>query len=148
MTNGICFEHIEIGDMVPAFERHTDLMNWNRFAAVNDEFVYIHMDDDAARAAGQKGVFGMGNLRWAYVMNMLREWIGDEGEIRQLSMQYRAINYKHDDLAAIAVVTDKRIDDQGAHLVVLDVDVLNQNGDRTSPGRAVVAVQARVADAG
>ena len=59
-------------------------MNWNRYAAVNDEFVYIHMDDDAGRAAlNEQGAFGMGNLRYAYLVNALQDWIGDEATIRE-----------------------------------------------------------------
>ena len=52
MAHNIYFEDIEVGQQVPAFERETDFMNWNRYAAVNDEFVYLHMDDAVAKAAG------------------------------------------------------------------------------------------------
>ena len=84
MAYNVYFEDVEVGQEVPAFERETDFMNWNRYAAVNDEFVYLHMDDAVARAAGQGEAFGMGNLRWAYVMNALQDWIGDEAEVRDL----------------------------------------------------------------
>ena len=40
------------GQEQPRFERRTDFANWNRYAAVNEEFVAIHMDDEAGRAAG------------------------------------------------------------------------------------------------
>ena len=41
-------------------------MTWNRYAAVNDKFVYIHMDDEAGGSAlNEQGAFGMGNLRYA-----------------------------------------------------------------------------------
>ena len=108
MANNVYFEDVEIGQEIPAFERETDFMNWNRYAAVNEEFVYVHMDDEAGQAAGQGAAFGMGNLRWAYVLNALRDWAGDEAEIRELSLQFRAINHKHDQLRTSAVVTDKK----------------------------------------
>ena len=73
------WDDVEEDQEVPEFSRETDLMNWNRFAAVNDEFLYIHMDDGAAQKANQPGVFGMGNVRWAYMHNMLGRWIGDSG---------------------------------------------------------------------
>jgi hypothetical protein len=41
----------KVGDELPPFVRTTGFDNWNRYAAVNDEFVPIHMDDDAGRAA-------------------------------------------------------------------------------------------------
>ena len=142
MANNVYFEDVEIGQEIPAFERETDFMNWNRYAAVNEEFVYVHMDDEAGQAAGQGAAFGMGNLRWAYVLNALRDWAGDEAEIRELSLQFRAINHKHDVLRTSAVVTDKK-QENGENLVMLDVDVLNQKDDKTAPGRAIVVLPSR-----
>ena len=104
MAINVYFEDVEVGQEIPAFVRQTDLMHWNRFAAVNDEFIPIHMDDEAGRAAGQAGAFGMGNLRWSYLLNALREWAGDEADIRELGVQFRAINNKHDVLTTRAVV--------------------------------------------
>jgi len=138
----VYYEDVELGQEVPAFVRETDFMNWNRYAAVNEEFVYIHMDDEAGKAAGQGAAFGMGNLRWAYVLNALRAWIGDEAEVRELSLQFRAVNHKHDVLRTSAVVTEKKREN-GENLVVLEVNVLNQKDEKTAPGRAVVALPSR-----
>ena len=136
------YEDVQIGDEVPPFQRETDFMNWNRFAAVNDEFVYIHMDDEVGKAAGQGAAFGMGNLRYAYVLNALRDWIGDEAEIREIAMQFRAINHKHDVLTTQCRVADKRIE-EGEARVYLDVDVHNQEGQSTAPGKAIVVLPQR-----
>ena len=142
MAYNVYYEDVEIGQEIPAFVRETDFMNWNRYAAVNEEFVYIHMDDEAGKAAGQGAAFGMGNLRWAYVLNALRAWIGDEAEVRELSLQFRAVNHKHDVLRTTGVVTEKK-QENGENLVVLEVNVLNQKDEKTAPGRAVVALPAR-----
>jgi acyl dehydratase len=142
MAYNVYYEDVEIGQEIPAFVRETDFMNWNRYAAVNEEFVYIHMDDEAGKAAGQGAAFGMGNLRWAYVLNALRAWIGDEAEVRELSLQFRAVNHKHDVLRTSAVVTEKKQED-GENLVVLEVNVLNQKDEKTAPGRAVVWLPSR-----
>ncbi len=142
MTNNVYFEDVQIGQEIPAFERETDFMSWNRYAAVNDEFVYIHMDDEAGAAAGQGAAFGMGNLRWAYVLNALRNWAGDEAEIRELGLQFRAINRKHDVLRTTGVVTDKK-QENGENLVMLDINVLNQKDEKTAPGHAVVVLPSR-----
>ena len=84
----------------------------------------------------------MGNLRWAYVINSLQEWIGDEAEIRELSMQFRAINHKNDVLTTRCVVSGKSTAD-GEHLVTLDINVINQDGAATAPGTAVVVLPSR-----
>ena len=91
MAYHVYFEDVEVGDSVPDWSRTTDFMHWNRYAAVNDEFVYIHMDDDAGRrGANEQGAFGMGNLRFAYLINMLRDWAGDEVEVRELALAVSA----------------------------------------------------------
>ena len=67
------FEDVAVGDELPTWSRETGLVHWNRFAAVNDEFYDVHMDDGAARAAeNPQGAFGMGMLRFSYLHNLLR----------------------------------------------------------------------------
>ena len=137
------FEDVQIGDEVPALQRETDFMHWNRYAAVNDEFVPFHMDDEAGRKAGNKeGAFGMGNLRYAYLANALRDWIGDEADIREIGCQYRAINQKHDTLTVVGKVVEKQVVD-GENRVKLTTNVMNQAGQATCPGHAVVALPNR-----
>jgi acyl dehydratase len=76
------------------------------------------------------------------VLNALRAWIGDEAEVRELSLQFRAVNHKHDVLRTSGVVTEKK-QENGENLVVLEVNVLNQKDEKTAPGRAVVALPSR-----
>jgi len=143
MTVNVYFEDVEVGQQITPWGRKTDFMNWNRYAAVNDEFVYFHMDDEAGRVAkNEQGAFGMGNLRFTYLLNMLRDWAGDEAEIRRLGCQYRAINQKNDVLTCTGTITDKKVEN-GEHLVYLEVDVMNQDGKPTTPGTAVIVLPAR-----
>ena len=55
----------------PPFVRTTGFPNWNRYAAVNDEFIDDPHERRRRAAAGQPDVFGMGNLRIAYLHNLL-----------------------------------------------------------------------------
>jgi acyl dehydratase len=140
MTVNVYFEDVNVGDDMPAWSRQTDFMHWNRYAAVNDEFVPFHMDDEAGRRAGNKeGAFGMGNLRYAYLVNALRDWIGDEAEIREIGCQYRAINQKNDVLSVVGEVVEKEVVD-GENRIKLTTNVMNQNGEATCPGHAVVVL--------
>jgi acyl dehydratase len=129
---------LTVGDTIPSFLRTTGFEEWNRYAAVNDEFVPIHMDDEAGRAAGnERGAFGMGNLRRAYLLNMLHAWAGDDAEVRRLVIRYKQINQKHDVLRAIGRIRAIDIgDDEG--VVLLDVDVVDGSGSSTTPGEATV----------
>lgn len=143
MTFSLYFEDVQIGDQLPTWSRKTDLMHWNRFAAVNDEFLPFHMDDDDGRKAGNpQGAFGMGNLRFAYMLNALRAWAGDDAEVREVRCQYRVMNQKHDTLTVVGRVLEKQITD-GEHQVRLEISVLNQNGQSTCPGEALVVLPTR-----
>ena len=51
MTVHVYFDDLNVGDAMPTWSRQTSFMEWNRYAAVNDEFVPFHMDDEAGRAA-------------------------------------------------------------------------------------------------
>ena len=140
MTLNITFDQIQIGDQLPAWSRKTDFMNWNRYAAVNDEFVYIHMDDEVGKAAlNEQGAFGMGNLRYTYMLNALRDWAGDEAIIKECGLQFRAINQKNDILTVTGKITDKQSQD-GELLIFLEMNVINQAGESTTPGHAIVAI--------
>jgi acyl dehydratase len=143
MTVNVYFDDVQVGDELPAWSRKTDFMHWNRYAAVNDEFVPFHMDDEAGRAAkNEAGAFGMGNLRYAYLANALRDWIGDEAIVREIGCQYRAINQKHDVLTVTGKVVEKGMVD-GENQVRLEVNVVNQKGEATCPGHAVVVLPSR-----
>jgi acyl dehydratase len=133
------YDEISVGDRLPEWSRTTGFMEWNRYAAVNDEFVPFHMSDEVGRRAGnEQGAFGMGNLRYAYIVNALRDWIGDEADIREVGCQYRAINQQGDTLTVTGLVTKKALEDGERH-VYLDLNVKNQDGADTCPGHAIVA---------
>jgi len=136
------YEDVQIGQEIPPLVRRTGFMEWNRFAAANEEFVMIHMDDEAGRAAMQPAAFGMGNLRYSYMHCMVLDWIGHEGKLRKLGIQYRGINLKNDLMTCTGKVTAKYVKD-GEPTVELEIGVINQRGENTAPGMAVVVLPTR-----
>jgi acyl dehydratase len=136
------FDDLEEGDNLPLFQRYTDLMNFNRFAAVNDEYVYHHMDVDIANTRGQKDVDGMGLLQFSYLHNLLRQWIGEAGDITRASVQYRANNGRGDIVSCRGRVVRKY---KQGDLNFVDVDLWteNQRAETLSPGSATVCLPGR-----
>jgi len=128
-----------IGQSLPTFARRTGFHAWNRFAAVNDEFVDIHMDDEAGRGAGYPGAFGMGNLQWAWLHCLLRQWIeASGGRIVAVSCQFRAPSLKDREVRANGLVTAVRRGEREVH-VDLDIWTEDEEGSRLAPGKATVA---------
>jgi acyl dehydratase len=131
---------VTVGTELPVFVRTTGFDNWNRYAAVNDEFVPIHMDDDAGRAQGFPGAFGMGNLMWSYLHNLVRDWMGDDGRIVSMGCSFRSPNLRGMTVEARGTVTAVR-DDGGERLVDLELVVV----DRDAPDTVLVPATATVA---
>jgi acyl dehydratase len=130
---------LEVGQTLSSFERDTGPGQWNRFAAVNEEFVDIHMDDDAGRAAGFPGAIGMGNLEVAYLHNLLRRVIGTQGRIVGLTCRFQAPNLKGQTVRAGARVAAVRHD--GDEVVVeLETWVDEVAGSVLCSGTATVAL--------
>ncbi|MDT7795202.1 MAG: hypothetical protein QOD59_4643 [Mycobacterium sp.] len=127
----------ERGVGLPGFSRITNLPHWNRYAAVNHEFIDVHMSVEAARAAGQPDIFGMGNLRVAYQHAALHRWIAGRGDIASFSCQFRALNFPGDELTVWGSVVDNVVRD-GLSLSVLELGVRNQKDEETTPATAEV----------
>jgi hypothetical protein len=64
-TGSLGQDALRVGAEIPTFVRTTGPANWSRYADVNDEFVGIHMDDEAGRAAGAPGARRSAVPRWA-----------------------------------------------------------------------------------
>ncbi|WP_067673043.1 MaoC family dehydratase [Nocardia miyunensis] len=128
-----------VGMVIESPHRTSGLAEWNRFAAVNDEFVPIHMDDDAARQAGYSGAIGMGRLQWSYVHNMLREWLDGTGRIVTVRLRFRAPALKDAGFVCRGVVLAVR-DTDSERLLDLDIAVVDDEGTVLAPGTATVAI--------
>ena len=124
------------GAELPALVRQTGFAHWNRFAAVNDEFVPIHMDDAAGRAQGFPGAIGMGNLIWSYVHVMLREAMGEGGRIEQVDARYWLPNLRDSTLTVTAKVSAVE-----GERVTLELLAHDEAERRLMTGRAVLSVR-------
>ena len=130
---------IKVGDELPVLQRRTGLAEWNRYAAVNDEFVPIHMDDEAGRAAGFQSALGMGNLQIAYLHNLVRDWLGERGRILTLSCRFNAPNLKDTVIRAGGRVTAVTPTENGVE-IALDVWTADAAGNRLAPGVCTVLI--------
>jgi hypothetical protein len=128
----------EVGASLPPFVRHAGLETWNRYAAVNDEFVGIHMDDEAGQAAGYPSAIGMGNLIWAWLHAMVEDWLGDQGRLEHMECRFRGPALKGDEISCGGVVEGRTAREDGSTVLELEVWADNQTHER------LVAAKARV----
>jgi acyl dehydratase len=140
MSDQLRFDDVSEGQEIPPYSQKVTLMELNRFAGANDEYVLIHMDRDYAKNIAKfDDVIVMGNLKLAYIANALNDWSGEDAWIRKLSVEYRKPDLVNKTLTVKGKVTGKS-QSNGDKLVELDVWVENEDGDVTTPGKAIVAL--------
>ena len=88
------------------------------------------------------GGYDVGPQRISWLGQLMTNWMGDDGFLRRLSVQVRRPNIFGDVSWCKARVADKRIDD-GAHVVDLELTVVNQLAETTAAGSAVVELPSR-----
>ncbi len=131
---------LSVGTELTPFVRETRMENWNRFAAVMDEFVPHHMDDDDGRKSGMPGAFGMGNLQSSYMHNLLRDWMGDKGRIRNFTIQWHQVNLKNTVVTARGSITAVE-DTADGKVVSLEMWTEDNNDRKLASGTAKVVLK-------
>ncbi|MBI2966170.1 MAG: dehydratase [Chloroflexi bacterium] len=138
-----CFDDVEVGEAVPPLQKRPDTRQLVMYAGASDDYVQIHYDKDVATAAGHRSVIVHGALKSAFIAQMLTDWIGAAGRLVAMEVSYRGIDYPGDTLTCRGRVTAKRRDGD-RNLVDCEVWIENGAGQVTTPGKATVAVPARI----
>ena len=148
------WEDVEIGTEIPPYKRVVTLMELNRFAGANEEFVLIHMDRDYSQKVSRlPDVIVMGNLKYAYLANMITGWIGMEGTLRRLTAQYRGMDIPGPALSTEPTmickgkVTNKYVKGTD-HYIECEVWTETREGQQTTPGSALIILPTKEVTAG
>lgn len=137
--NRVEFKSLKIGDGPGPIERIVTTRQLVQYAGVSGDFTPIHYDKDYAQTAGHERVILHGALKTSMLAQMLADWIGDEGSVLELEASYRGIDYPGLPLTCSGTVTKKYIAD-GRGILELNIELRNQDGVVTTPGKAMVAL--------
>ena len=103
----------------------------------------VHYNLQAARAMSVAFQYDVGFQRQCWQIQHLTHWAGDDGWVREVRAQYRRFVYLSDVVDLTAVVTGKRIEEDGEHVVDVATSARNQRGEVVMPGSAVIALPKR-----
>lgn len=136
-----CFEHVNAGDRVGPLEKgpltSAHLMRWS---AAMENWHKIHYDREFAVGHDKlPGLLVNGTLKQQFIVQLLKDWAGDEGWVWKVSFQFRAMNLVGETLSVWARVTGKR-ETPRYGLVDLELGIVNEQGKESTPGSAVVAL--------
>jgi acyl dehydratase len=138
----IYYEDVEVGTVIPPLVKQPTTRQLVRWAGASGDLNEVHYDKDLALSWGLPGVIVHGLLKYQFLVQMLTDWIGVDGDIRKVSCQYRGMDYPGDTLTCSGTVVGKFIE-EGRHCLECEIALENQRGERTTPGRAVLVVPCR-----
>ncbi|MDF5752154.1 MaoC/PaaZ C-terminal domain-containing protein [Spongiactinospora sp. TRM90649] len=110
-----------------------------KYAGASGDYNPMHVDIDAARAAGAADVFAHGMLSMAYLGRLLTRWF-PQRDLRSLRVRFRAITPVHARPVCSGRVA--AIEDGPERLARVELSVAVQDGTVTVAGEALVAVPA------
>jgi acyl dehydratase len=106
----------------------------------------VHYNRQAAQAMGVPLQYDVGFQRQCWHTHLLTDWMGDDAWIKRSGAQYRRFVYHGDVVTLGGEVVEKRLDEDGEHVVDLRTWALNQRGEDVMPGTATIALPHRESD--
>lgn len=124
-----------------------------KWAGASGDFTPLHYDDEFARASGLDGAVVHGALKRQWLVQLMTDWMGEEGVLKKFSCQYRLVDYPRrmktlaepeegDTWWCQGKVIKKYVQD-GEHRVDCDIWVENGQGEATTTGKATVILPTR-----
>jgi acyl dehydratase len=103
----------------------------------------VHWDTPLARSVGVPEAYDYGPERIAWLATMLTNWIGDDGSLSELYSEVRRFNLVGDVTYCRGNVTSKEARDDRSGTVKVEIEAVNQRGESTASGWAVVILPRR-----
>src|SRR5208337_3683496 len=139
----VFYDDIAVGEHIPTLTVTVYETQMFFFSAATYNGHRIHYDKEWAHMVeGYDGVLVQGPLQAALLARALGDWIGGRGRLVSFSVQNRAIAYPGESLTFGGEVTGKRLTDEGAGLVDLDI-AGRRDATVLMPGTATVGLPRR-----
>jgi acyl dehydratase len=138
----VFYEDVQEGQEIPVLTEMCTSQRLVMWAAGSGDFYQIHYDKDFAQGNGLPDRITHGALKHALLGRLLHEWAGDGGRVKKVACQYRGMDIVNEDVICHGLVK-RKYQEGGENLVDLDVWTETPQGQKTTPGTAVVALPAR-----
>ncbi len=143
MAKQLCYEDVTEGMEIPPLGKNPTTQQLVKYAGASGDYYQIHYDKDYALKNNLPGVIIHGALKNAWLGQLVTDWIGDEGSLKKLSVQYKGMDVPGDTLVCKGKVTKKHVE-KGFHLVECEMWLENSKGEKTTLGMATVSLPSKV----
>ena len=153
MINQLCWEDVEEGTEVTPLAKIATTQMLVQWAGASGDLNPLHYEDAFAKAQGQPTVIVHGQLKRAWLAQLMTDWIGPRGVLKKLGCSFRGTDIPRG-MAIIGMPKDgetwqckgkviKKYVEGDDHLVDCEIWVENGSGVKTTPGSATAALPTR-----
>ncbi|HUX99074.1 MAG TPA: MaoC/PaaZ C-terminal domain-containing protein [Candidatus Deferrimicrobium sp.] len=115
------FEEIKVGDIIEGVDGPVTRQAINRYAETSGDRNPIHTTYSVAMAAGLKGVIQHGLFSMAWLLKTLTSWMGNNGKLKSIDIQFRAMVRPNDIVHSMGTVI-KKYQEDGQNLIDLELN--------------------------
>lgn len=136
------YDDVEAGAEIPAISKTPTTSQLVRWAGASGDFYPIHYDKDAAQGVGLPNVIVHGQLKGQFLIQMLTDWIGPLGIVRQFNCRYTGMDFPGVALSCSGSIT-RKFTDGDEYCLECEMALQNQQGETTVTATAIVTLPAR-----
>ena len=147
------WEDVEVGNEVIPLSKVASRQMLVKWAGASGDFNPLHYEDTFAASQGVGKPIVHGQLKRAWLVQLMTDWIGEQGELRKFSCQFRAMDYPRlmkdmlepqegETWWCKGKVTKKYIE-ADKHCVDCDIWTENGKGEVTTRSNATVVLPSR-----
>ena len=142
VSKQLFFEDVTAGTEIPPLHKgEISISTVIKFAGATGDFAPVHHDIEFARSIGLPNAILHGQMKVAYLCQLITDWAGEGGNLKKLDVRIRRPDYPGDVLAVRGKVIKKYTQDKGNYI---KCEVwIEKAGERTTTGTALVALPSR-----
>ena len=153
-TEQLFWEDVEPGSEIPPLPKVATTQMLVKWAGASGDFNPLHYEDTFAEAQNVGKPITHGQLKRAWLVQLLTDWIGDQGFLKKFSCQFRAMDYPVLMKSWGEPAEDKptnwckgKVVEKGMAgencFIECEIWVENRKGEKTTPGKAVIYLPSR-----
>ena len=153
MVKKLYWDDIEVGSEVTPLSKIATRLMLVKWAGASGDFNPLHYDDSFADAQGVGKPIVHGQLKRAWLVQLLTDWIGEEGWLKKFSCQFRGMDYPRLMIAMTEPEegevwwckgnVTRKYTEGDEHCLDCDIWVENGKGEKTTIGNATVILPCR-----
>lgn len=126
---------------IPELRKTPGVSQLVKYSAGSGDFNPLHHDYNFPQSKALGSIIVHGRFRYASLGQLVSDWLGHQGRIVKLSCQYRGMDFPDQEMTCKGTVR-RKYEEGGRKLVELSVWTENPEGQKTTPGEAIVELNA------